>query len=110
MAEPPINRLPLSELPPPFHAAVRVRDLRDTDVREMLRSGPVRFVVAAIFAPLRSVPESECFDFWASEAQPHLVADPDEGASPQDFPGSYCYFASEWSDGGSPIVLLSAAH
>jgi hypothetical protein len=56
------------------------------------------------------VPENDCYDFWASEVQPHLVADPDEGAPLSDFPGGYCSFASEWNDGGSPLVLPSAYH
>ena len=110
MAEPVISRLPLSQLPPPFAAAKRLRDLSATEVRELLRAGPVRFLVAAVLAPFRVVPERDCYDFWKSEAQPHLVTDPTEGAALEDFPGGYCYFASEWTDGGSPIVLLSAAH
>ena len=91
-------------------AAKRLRDLHDTDVRELLRAGPVRFLVAAVLFPFRIVPEGEYYDFWKSEVQSHLVANPHEGAVLEDFPGGYCYFASEWSDGGSPIVLLSAAH
>ena len=107
---PLVHRLPLTKLPAPFDAATKVRDLRATELRDLLRGGPVRFLVAAIFAPLRIVPETDCFTFWKSEAQPHLVADPDDGASLDEFPDSYCYFASEWTDGGSPIVLLSMYH
>ena len=87
-----------------------MRDLRKTDVRELLRGGPVRSLVADMAASLRSVPENECFTFWKSEVRPHVVADPDQGASLDNFPGEYCCFASEWNDGGSPIVLLSVAH
>ena len=110
MAEPVINRLPLSQLPPPLAGANRLRDLADADVRELLRAGPVRFAVAMMLFPFRVVPEQQCYAFWKSEVQPHLVSDPDDAAAPDDFPGGYCYFASEWSDGGPPIVLLSAAH
>jgi len=110
MAEPVINRLPLSQLPPPFATAKRLRDLATADVRELLRAGPVRFAVAMMLFPFHIVPEQQCYEFWKSEVQSHLVCDPDEGAALDDFPGGYCYFASEWSDGGSPIVLLSAAH
>lgn len=110
MGEAIINRLPLSELPPPLTAAKRLRDLATADVRELLRAGRVRFAVAMMLSPFRVVPEHECYEFWKSEVQPHLVSDPDEGAVLDNFPGSYCYFGSEWSDGGSPIVLLSGAH
>ena len=110
MPEPVINRLPLSHLPPPLAMAKRVRDLAAEDVRGPLRRGPVRFAVAMILSPFRVVPEHECYAFWKSEVQPHLVSDPDEGAVLDNFPDGYCYFASEWSDGGSPIVLLSAHH
>ena len=110
MSEPVINRLPLSRLPPPLAAARRIRDLTAAEVRELLRNGPVRFAVAMMLSPFQVVPERQCYEFWESEVQAHLVADPDSGATLEDFPGGYCYFASEWSDGGSPIVLLSAAH
>ena len=110
MAVTVINRLPLSQLPPPLATAKRRRVLAAADVRELLRAGPVRFAVAMMLSPFRVVPENECYEFWKSEVQPHLVSEPDGGAHLDDFPGGYCYFASEWSDGGSPIVLLSAAH
>ena len=57
MPEPIIHRLPLTKLPPPFDAATRLRDLGATELRDLLRAGPVRFLVAAIFAPLRSIPK-----------------------------------------------------
>lgn len=110
MAEHVIYRLPLSQLPPPLATAKRLRDLTADDVRELLRAGPARFAVAMMLSPFRVVPERECYEFWKSEVQPHLVSDPDGGAALDDFPDGYCYFASEWSDDGSPIVLLSAAH
>jgi hypothetical protein len=110
MANPVIHRLPLSQLPSPLATAKPLRNLAGTDVRELLRNGPVRFAVAVMLSPFRVVPEHRCYEFWESEVQPHLVSDPYDGAALDDFPGGYCYFASEWSDGGSPIVLLSAAH
>jgi hypothetical protein len=110
MAEPTFHRLPLTGLPPPFGAATRLRDLRATELRDLLRAGPVRFLVADIATGLRSIPQTQCFTFWKSEVRPHFVADPDGRAYLDDFPGSYCYFASEWTDGGPPIVLLSVYH
>jgi hypothetical protein len=89
--------------------ARRGRDLTAADIRELLRAGRVRFVVADIGAPPRWVPEAECFAFWKTEVQPRL-ADP-AGASLGEFPGGYCYFAAEWvSPSGAPIVVLQRSH
>src|SRR5437879_5957570 len=76
-------------------AASRGRLLSGDDVRDLLRHGPIQFVVAACAEPLRWVPVLECFDFWMEEVQTHL-ADPESQASLEEFPGGYCYFASEW--------------
>jgi hypothetical protein len=110
MAKNAIHTLPLSSLPAPLETGRRLRDLDEVGLRDLLRRGPVRFVVAMMLSPFRVVPEQECFEFWKSEVQPHLASNPDGRASLDEFPDGYCYFASEWTDGGSPIVLLSAAH
>ncbi len=87
------------------------RDLAAVQLRELLRQGPVRFVVAEVVARPRWVPEAACFDFWKAEVKPHL-AEPDRGAVDLErFPGGYCYFASEWRGaGGSPVVVLQCCH
>lgn len=47
---------------------------------------------------------------WKSEVKVHL-AQPDAKTHLEDFPGEYCYFASEWkADVGEPIVLLAKSH
>lgn len=90
--------------------AVRARDLSADEVRGLLRRGPLRFVVADVGLRPRWLPEESCFAFWKAEVQSHLAA-PGVPAVLDDFPGGYCYFASEWSPGdGPPIVLLEAAH
>src|SRR4051812_38252296 len=86
--------------------ASRSRDLSAGDIRELLRRGPLRFVVADVGSRPRWLPEETCFAFWKAEVQSHLAA-PDEPAHLDGFPGGYCYFASEWSAGaGSTIVVL----
>ncbi len=105
-----VTRLPLAELwnDAGSIGAAPVRDLTAADLRELLKGSPVRFVVANIAAPLRWVPVGDCFRFWKAEVQPQ-VADP-AGARLEEFPGGYCYFASEWGPvKGSPIVVLSVA-
>jgi hypothetical protein len=90
-------------------SAAHHRDLTAAEVRDLLRAGPVRFVVANVGASLRWVAASECFRFWTDEVQSR-VGDP-AGARLEDFPGGYCYFASEWGPvEGPPVVVLSVAH
>jgi len=88
----------------------RSRDLTADDLRELLRRGPLRFVVADVGSRPRWLPEDSCFSFWKAEVQSHLAA-PGVPALLDDFPGGYCYFASEWSSAvGVPIIVLEAAH
>lgn len=107
-----ITGLPLDDLwddAGPLPAA-RQKDLSASQLRELLRQGPVRFVVAEVGARPRWIPESGCFDFWKHEVQSHL-AEPDRGAYLSSFEGAYCYFATEWRDErGSTIVVLQVAH
>lgn len=106
-----VIRLPLTELwddAGPV-AASRRRDLTAADIRELLQRGPVRFVVADVAAPLRWVPAGDCFRFWKAEVQSR-VADPG-GASLDESPSGYGYFASEWGPTeGPPVVVLAVAH
>ena len=89
--------------------AAEIRDLVADDIRDLLRAGPVRFVVANLGAPIRWIPAGECYRFWKAEVQP-WVADR-IGADLDNYPGGYCYFASEWAVGdGPPVVLLAVAH
>lgn len=90
-----INRLPLLQLPPPLTTAVALRDLTAANVRELLHKGSVRFAVAMMMSPFRVIPEHQCREFWKSEVEPHLVSDPEEGISLDEFPKGCCYFASE---------------
>ena len=104
-----ITKLPLSRFSTPHGEATRVGDVGSDDIRDLLRAGPVRFVVADVGAPLRWVPEADCFDEWKREFQPHL-AEPNQKVYLGQFPGAYAYLASQWDDGSSPIILLSKVH
>ena len=90
--------------------AIWARDLSAAQVRELLRKGPVRFIVAEVGAKPEWVEMADCFAFWKREVQQHL-AEPEQRVLLEEFPGSYCYFASEWSGvGSSPIVILQQYH
>jgi hypothetical protein len=78
------------------------------DIRALLKIGSVRFVVAEVGVPIQWIADAECFEFWKREVRLR-IGDP-AGSSLRDFPGEYCYFASEWTDGGMPLVLLEKSH
>lgn len=87
-----------------------LRELNASEIAGMLRAGGVRFVVANVGSPLKWVPADECYGFWKSEVKGHL-ADPAAKNSLGDFPGEYCYSATEWESGdGEPIILLTMYH
>jgi hypothetical protein len=107
MPEPIIIQLPLDSLTTSLGRAEQCRRVDTEDIRSLLKQGPVRFVVADIGHPIRWIAESECFNFWKRDVRTHIVF---EGARLEDFSGEYCYYAAEWTDGGTPIILLEKAH
>lgn len=106
-----VTQLPLSELwddQGPLTSACR-RDLKTAEIRNLLKSGPVQFIVADCGESLRWIPPDECYLFWKSEVQNH-VAD-ETSVHLDDLPSGYCYWASEWEPvSGMPIILLSKCH
>ena len=88
-----ITKLPLARLTTSSGEARRIGNLDADAIRDLLRAGPVRFVLADVGAPLRWTPEKECFDLWKNDVRPHL-ADPSRPAQLDHFPGGYAYFAS----------------
>ncbi|HEY9283667.1 MAG TPA: hypothetical protein VIP46_09450 [Pyrinomonadaceae bacterium] len=107
-----VTRLPAEELwaGERLVSTIKVRDLDASDIADMLRAGEPRFVVADVGKPFDWIPSNGRFDFWKGEVKAHL-ASPESEASLEDFPGQYCYFASEWKGfDGSTIILLSKSH
>jgi hypothetical protein len=106
-----ITRLPLAELwrEDGFSTVERGRSLTKEDVRQLLASGPVQFVVADVGGAPLWIPEGECFRFWKNEVKAHVASD---AARLDDFSGGYCYFASQWepSRPGATIVVLEKHH
>ena len=107
-----VTHLPLRELwrDDGFSTNTRGRSLTAEDVRRFLASGLVQFVVADVGAAPQWIATRECFHFWKNEAKLHLAAQ--MGASLDEFPGGYCYFASQWGGRESdvPIVVLEKHH
>ncbi|MDI1436660.1 hypothetical protein [Polyangium sorediatum] len=107
-----VTRIPIEELwtADGALAATRLRTLDRVAIRDLLRRGPVRFVVADVGHCLRWIPPAERFDFWKRDGDPHLV-ETDE-IHLEDFPHRMAYLASEWTVAGdeAPILLLEVYH
>jgi hypothetical protein len=85
-------------------------ELTEDDIRSLLRSGNIQFVIVNVGASSCWIQPSECFQFWKDELQPHLARE--ATVILEEFPDEYCYFASQW-DGGdpaSPIVVIEKQH
>jgi hypothetical protein len=107
-----VTRLPLQELwrDDGFITSSRDRWLTDHDITSSLRAGPVQFVVVNVGESPCWIQIDDCYEFWKEEAKTHLAV-PNQGAQLDGFPGSYCYFASEWQGGAEhPIVVLEKHH
>ena len=90
--------------------APRERYLTVTDLTEMLKVGPVEFIVADVGAPLKRISVHKCYEFWKSEVKRHLLS-PHDKVDRSKLPDEYGYFASEWSGQiNVPIVLLEKIH
>jgi len=107
-----VTRTPIDELwgeAGPL-AATRERALGADELWALLRQGSAWLVVACVGKALRWLPERVGYEFWKSELRAHLADPGRAGAAPDEFPGGYCYFASEWRlQGGDTVVLLEMA-
>jgi hypothetical protein len=111
--QPTVTRLPVERLSDDKGdiEVRRERFLSKEALREFLRRHRVEFVVADVGTPLRRVEVGKCYEFWKTEAEAHIVADPDSEFRLEDFPGEYAYVASEWSGQiQTPIILLEKHH
>lgn len=110
-----VTQLPLPELwnEHGLVEATRERTRRRADVKSLLQSTPVQFVVADVGKHLRWIPEEDRFVFWKSDARDHIVEDPERPIDIYAYPEGYAYVASEWvGDPLAParIVLLERYH
>lgn len=85
-------------------------DIGAEQLADLLRHGPVRFVVPSVGEPLRWVSIESRFTFWKEEVKPRLV-EPGGEAILENFPGESCYFATLWTgEEQIPVVLLDEFH
>ncbi len=80
-------------------------------IAQLLRLGPVHFVIADPGLPLRWIDLVGCHRFWKHDVKPHLVH-PGTTARREDLPGEYFYLAQRWlpADASAPIVVLFRHH
>ncbi len=106
-------QLPLQELWRNDGTSTRSRgkSLSAEDIGKLLRLGPLEFVVADAGLPLRWIEVGDCHRFWKNEVKRHL-AEPNQRVVLDEFPGSYCYVASQWNGPGqnATIVVLERHH
>jgi len=84
--------------------AFRGGALSSSDIRELLRLGPVQFIVVDVGLKPRWIELGDCYRFWMDEVQHHL-AEPDTRDAKN---GVYQYWAVEWhsQEVDNPIVVL----
>jgi kynurenine formamidase len=106
-----VTQLPLDELWTDTHVldSRRTRYLEQQEIRALLQAGPVQFVIADVGDKLHWIEQDRAYAFWKNEAKEHINSE--QRAYLDDYPGEYCYFASEWLDStGARIVLLEKHH
>jgi hypothetical protein len=93
----------------PVPAAMGREYLAADDIKELLRQGPVQFIVVNSGSKLDWKDRDDCFRFWKKEVKKHLYTD----AMPcrEDYPDEWCYTADEWIlDTGEIVVVLYVHH
>jgi hypothetical protein len=117
MQDPPFLKLSVTELPllrlwneTGVIAAERIRLLSRSDLRQLVRTLAVRFVIADVGHPLQWHESGQCYSLWKRDIGPHL-AEPDQNFRLEDFPGGFAYLASEWKlADGQTVVVLEKQH
>jgi hypothetical protein len=108
-----VTELPLREL---WNASGNLHDARCignigvSEITELLRQGPLWFVVADVGHRLEWVDLSECYLLWKNEVKPHL-ANVEQGVRLDQYPGEYAYFGKQWiTQLPNPVVVLEKVH
>ena len=88
----------------------RVSYLTKTEMKQMLRTGPVQFVIADVGEKLVWPDQSDAYSFWKNEVEPHFIENPGR-ILPGEFSNEYAYLVSYWSGmTNGQVVLLEKVH
>jgi len=87
----------------------RLRWLAKSELAELLKAGPLQFVIADCGIKLMWIPAQQRFEFWKTvELQ---IADSAKPICRAQFPKEIAYVASEWRGrAGECLVLLEKHH
>jgi hypothetical protein len=108
-----VTKLPLAELwdDQGTLKGERVRSLHQNHLAELLRLGPVQFVVADCGSNLEWIPIDERFQFWKRIQRQIADFDPHQPIRLEQFPNQTAYTASQWCGrAGECVVLLEKHH
>jgi hypothetical protein len=109
-----ITRLPLRELWDERGVIENARCGNTIDrqaIADLLRLGPVQFVIADVGHPPTWVAVKQCFEFWRCEVKMHLADPANDGFSLDAFPERYAYIARQWQVANrQPIIVLEKHH
>ncbi|PWT72926.1 MAG: hypothetical protein C5B59_14665 [Bacteroidetes bacterium] len=86
-------------------SATRTSYLQSEDIKNLLRSETIQFVVADVGHLLKWVAIKDSFEFWKNEIQSHLADNLDK-IDVDFFPNNYAYIASRWVSELDPIIIL----
>ena len=105
-----VTKLPLTELWDESGTLLgeRIRHLDQKLIRDLMRTGPVQFIVANCGTKLNWIPMQERFKFWET-VRPH-VADPSKPIYLKEFPNEIAYIASEWRGSTEESLILLETH
>jgi hypothetical protein len=106
-----VTKIPLTELwnERGTISRERTRWLAKSDLAELLRAGPLQFVVADCGIKLMWVPTQQRFEFWKT-VKPQ-IADPAKPIFREQFPEETAYIASQWRGrAGECLILLAKYH
>jgi hypothetical protein len=84
--------------------------LNREDFADLLRQEIARLALASCGQPLTWVSPDDLYRCWKEEVQPRLVDPALERWRLEDYPGQYCYLASEWTGAERTVVLLEMYH
>jgi hypothetical protein len=84
--------------------------LNGEDLKELLKAGPVQFVIADVGQTLKWIPVEKSFESYKKDFKGHIVDDL-EKIDLDKFKDNFGYIASVWNDKvDNEVVLLEHVH
>jgi len=95
----------------------KVKDIGINEIKELLRTQDVIFVVDNIGIELKIIPKSDSYNFWKYDVKMRIVEpeNAEKGFSLENYPDEYCYLASKWKNSYdcndlTTYILLQVSH